>query len=101
VSPLVGLSLRTAALQLDLAAHAGKEQWAFNSAGPTVMSILDYTTSGASATLGYHATALLTMFAQLQYERTGGSGSFTSIGFGLRFAPRGSFFASASQGVSP
>ena len=84
VSPTVALSARGGAFTFDAAAHAGREQWAFNPAGPTVLSIFNITTSGATATLGWQANHRVALFAQAQVEQLDGGGTFQGFSLGLR-----------------
>ena len=88
VSPTASLTVRSGDFTVDLAGHFGKEVWAFTPAGPTILSFLDQTTGGLTATASRSFARGMTMFGQLQYEQTAAKGSFQSIGLGLRIAPR-------------
>ncbi len=87
VSPMAALSVRRGRVTLDLGAHTGKEQRAFNATGPTILSFLDQTSGGFTATAGWQPVRALTLFAQAQVEQTKSSGSFRSVGAGVRLNP--------------
>ena len=87
VSPMAALSVRRGGVTLDLAAHDGKEEWAFSAAGPTILSFRDQTSSGFTATAGWQPAHAFALFAQIQIEQTKSSGSLRSIGAGVRLNP--------------
>ncbi len=88
VSPIAAATLRSDRVALDVVAHAGKERWAFSDAGPTILSFLDNTSGGATGTLSWLAGRRVRVFAQVQVEQTVSSGSYGSIGVGVRVTPR-------------
>lgn len=87
VSPMAAVSLRRGGLLADVAAHVGKERWAFSPAGPTILSFLDETTSGVTGTVGWSPVRAVSVFAQAQIEQTKSSGSFRSVGVGVQLHP--------------
>jgi hypothetical protein len=88
VSPTASLTVRYDRFTVDLAGHFGKEQWAFSPAGPTILSFLDQTTGGLTGTASRELGHGITVYGQLQFEQTASSGSFQSVGLGVRIAPR-------------
>lgn len=88
VSPLASITWRNEKFLADVAAHFGKQQWAFSATGPSILSFLDKTSSGLTGTLGWQLSRSLAFYGQLQAEQTVSSGSFQSIGAGVHFTPR-------------
>jgi hypothetical protein len=88
VSPIAAMTIRGDRVALDLAGHSGTERWALSPAGPTILSFLDQTRYGGSATLTIRATPRVSVFSQAQIEQTASLGSFQSYGAGFRFSPR-------------
>ncbi len=87
VSPMASLTVRNEHLTAQFDAHFGNEVWAFSPAGPSILSFLDRTSGGFTGTVSWQATRAVAAFGQLQLEQTATSGSFQSIGIGVRIAP--------------
>ena len=88
VSPIAAITIRGEKAELDLSGHSGTERWALTPAGPTILSFLDQTKRGCTATVTVHATSRISVFAQGQVEQTFSLGTFQSYGAGFRFSPR-------------
>ena len=91
VSGLAGVTWIGKEATVDFRLHAGRERWAFDMAGPTVLSFLAETSAGATATASVPFGPELTFSLQAQLEKTKsdklGSGRYTSISLGVRYAP--------------
>jgi hypothetical protein len=82
VSPIVSLGAEAGRVRLDIVGHTGREQWAFQSAGPTILSFLYATKNGATATLQFRATDALRVALQAQQEALNVGGTFRSFSLG-------------------
>lgn len=91
VSGLAGMTWLGKEATVDVRVHAGKERWAFNIAGPTVLSFLAETSGGAAVTASVPFGPELSVSVQAQMENTLshtlGRGRYSSFSLGARYTP--------------
>jgi hypothetical protein len=87
-SPIVSVGVRTDRVALGVAAHFGRERWAFNSDGPSLQPYLGTTTRGVIGTLSVRVSGPLAVLAQAQAEQSQRLGAFRTYGVGFRVAVR-------------
>ena len=96
-----GITVRGARAMLDMSAHAGTERWAFDMAGPTMLSFNAQTSGGATATASFALTPSLTFSVQAQGERlapaAANNGWYTSFAAGLRLTKADTQFGAARR----
>ncbi len=89
-SALADVTFRLGQVTLDLRGHAGTERWAFDLAGPTILSFLANASRGTTFTTSAQLSSNLALFAQGQYESTASSaatGWYGSAAVGMRLTP--------------
>ncbi|MBL0172113.1 MAG: hypothetical protein IPP90_15585 [Gemmatimonadaceae bacterium] len=92
VSGLLGATWHGRQADVDVRIHAGTERWAFDLAGPTILSFLAQTSGGGSVTGSVPFASGATLSVQAQMERivstSLGDGWYRSIAIGMRFVPK-------------
>lgn len=87
-SVLAGAAYRAPRVALELRGHAGRERWALDMGGPTLLSFLGATDAGGTGTLSVAVTPRLWVSAQGQAERlaptAAGGGWYRSLAVGVR-----------------
>lgn len=93
VSALLGATWVHREAEVDVTMHAGTERWAFDMAGPTILSFLAQSSGGGKMTASVAFSSGATLSAQLQAEHilspSLGSGWYRSMALGVRFVPKG------------